>query len=330
MSTIRIPVRLTASSVFAFLPELNCSVDKPDLSIDFSDLSFALPFGSLLLACSLHDWLKQRNERELLTEFICPEDQDAIGYLSHIGFFEFIGHRLGKKPGEALGGSTYVPIRVVDAATLENLRTQSAEPAGRTVSKVSGQLAEVLTRKNQFKINAPIAYCFREIMRNVFEHAATNHCLVCAQRWTNGTVEIAIIDRGRGILESLRERYDHKDADEALRAAIRPGISRSAPNKDDDEWANSGFGLFVLSEIGKSLGSFTIISRGASLKAKNSELSLSERSFPGTAIQLRMTKPKGCNFQEYIEKIIAEGERLASGRGQRAHASKSSQSVFYK
>jgi anti-sigma regulatory factor (Ser/Thr protein kinase) len=328
-TTIKIPDTLTASSVFAFLPKMQSVKDSPRIIIDFDALKFALPYGSLLLACFLKDWMGDRAHRGYRTELLYPKERESINYLGHIGFFKFIGHEYGKEPGEAAGGGTYIPIRIIDKNDLDHIRGSNSEPAGKTISKVAKELTEVLTQKNQFKVNAPISYCFREIIRNVFEHAATDRCFLCAQRWSD-EVEIAIIDQGRGIPESLHERYDFKSPEEALRAAIKPGISRSIPSKDDDEWANSGFGLYVLSEIGSKLGAFSISSRGASLEVDESGVDLSDRSFPGTAIRLRMTRPKGLNFQVFIEEIIAEGEKFASGEGRRTQASKSSRITAYK
>jgi hypothetical protein len=161
-----------------------------------------------------------------------------------------------------------------------------------------------------------------------FEHAQTDTCAVAAQRY-GGSIEIAIADTGIGILGSLSPAFpDLKNDADALEMALRPGISRvSAAEAGDSEWGNSGFGLYVLSELGRRAGFFCLLSGRGSVK-----LPLVEgkdeipHQFTGTFIRLEVEKPKGKNFEGFIQQIIEKGERETAASPFLRRASKSTKS----
>jgi hypothetical protein len=103
-----------------------------------------------------------------------------------------------------------------------------------------------------------LAYCFTEIIRNVFEHADVDGCIIMGQKYASHVVEIAVLDVGRGIYASLREGYPNLERARALMRAVEPGISltRSVARKGSD--LNAGFGLYVLSELGRRHGEFKL------------------------------------------------------------------------
>jgi hypothetical protein len=59
-----------------------------------------------------------------------------------------------------------------------------------------------------------------------------------AQKYMGTQVELAVLDFGRGIHASLSEAFPGITPDEALRAAIRPGISRSLHEEGRGKWEN--------------------------------------------------------------------------------------------
>lgn len=78
-----------------------------------------------------------------------------------------------------------------------------------------------------------------------------------------------------------------------------------------DEWANSGFGLYMVNEICKHLnGSFCIISYGNYILIDNHGIKYGETEFKGTAIGMRVPS-KISNAQKIISKISAQGEMQA-------------------
>ena len=127
----------------------------------------------------------------------------------------------------------------------------------------------------------------------------------------------------KGIRASLSNRHAISDDLAALKRAIEPGVSGASPGSDDDRWANSGFGLFVLSEVGRKFGRFTLCSGGACLVAVEDEAKITTGTFHGTAVQLRMKRPAGTNLGDLIDRIIQDGEARTAAEGQPRRASKS-------
>jgi hypothetical protein len=256
---------------------------------------------------------------------------DAHGYLAHMGFFRSIGFDKGKRPGEAAKGATYVPITILTLHDLEQNRRSMMTPTGDlphlgdAIERESMRLAALVTQDKRPRINRPIAYCFREIIRNVFEHAEIDTCAVYAQKWANGVIEVAIVDRGIGIHASLLPKLELASDADALRAAITPGVS-SKRGKDESAWTNSGFGLYILSELGKQLGVFKLCSGITELRAEDGNLREEDHiaSFTGTAVGLKIRQLATTEFSKLIKKIADEGEAQALVRGEPVKASKSS------
>ena len=112
------PRALNDRSALAFTAKLPRYVTAADLTIDFAPLRFARPYATLILAEVLRDFVSERASWGLETQveeegLFVGELQPAISYLSHVGFFEYIGVGLGNAPGVARGGPTYLPITVV-------------------------------------------------------------------------------------------------------------------------------------------------------------------------------------------------------------------------
>ncbi len=115
-----------------------------------------------------------------------------------------------------------------------------------------------------------LQYLLREAIRNIPEHAETDDVWLCGQYWHNRDLaEIAILDEGIGIFKSISHNQVHRayisSNEEALRWALKPGVSvafiPSRGQRDDDPWANSGYGLYMISEICKlTEGWFTLAS----------------------------------------------------------------------
>lgn len=143
----------------------------------------------------------------------------------------------------------------------------------------------------------------------------------CAQYWpTFDLVELAIMDEGIGIKESLLSNSAYQNLidtdEEALRYAVSPGISRTfghgAVNLSNDEWANSGYGLYMISHICAELGgSFIIASGESALKIDDHGLKAYAKPchIQGTAICLRVRLLQMGNYEEIARKILNKGKR---------------------
>ncbi len=313
-----LPACLDESSAFQFLAKLRYTLPEAQCAqaffIDFAPVRFAEPFGALLIGSGLTRFLCDLPDYIRLSNGGIDLSKPAHSYLAHVGFFDLFGLPTGKALGQAPGGTNYLPITEMERSDLEGESVRKGRLLAEVVQQHAEKFAVVLTQKHSLKTNRPIAYCLREIIRNVFEHAATDLCLVAAQRWNDETVEMAILDEGRGIRASLAERHVFEDDLSALEAALRAGVSRAAIGAEDEFWANSGFGLYVLSELGRRLGSFTLCSGRAVVRTGGEGGSgLLPCDFAGTAVKLRLKRPKGENLENMIQAIIREGESATGG-----------------
>lgn len=84
-------------------------------------------------------------------------------------------------------------------------------------------------------------------------------------------------------------------------------------NKLEDEWANSGFGLYMVSKICEELeGSFVLASGNKYIKIKkDGEIKLGETIFKGTAVKVTIQTNKISNSRQMINKIAMQGEKQA-------------------
>jgi len=313
MSTITLPPELNALSALSLASSLNSFGTTPEVVVDFSALLSMEPFGLLLTGAALRTLFRARNFQRINASGI-HAGNPAHEYLAHIGFFKWIGISAGNAPGGVTGGITWLPVTTLTRVELNRRSGETGKPIGDVIHQECERLAKLLTQSSQMKINRPLAYCLREVIRNVFEHADADRCVLCAQRTADGNVELAVIDQGRGIRRSLEERLTLASDEEALRAAIKAGVSRRPSDDPDNPWGNSGFGLFVLSELGRELGVFRVVSGTAGLHIAGGESHVEATSFKGTAIQLRLRRRTGTSLVDFIESVITRGESTQGGK----------------
>lgn len=242
-------------------------------------------------------------------------------YLGTMGFFKYISPQLGigKFPGESKGSDNYIPITAIEFNELkeDNYKKGNYAVMGNLIEEESGRLAKVISRDNT-ELHKLLTYLIREILRNTHEHAKTDTSWICGQYWPSyDKAEIGIVDEGIGIFESLTLNEAHKkyitDNKCALQWALKAGILESfRPSKKDggkDEWANSGYGLYMASEICKYLhGSFLLISYGNYILIDDGNTEIGETSFEGTAIRMEIPTNNINSAKDIISHIANKGE----------------------
>jgi hypothetical protein len=311
---ISCPSELSAtSSALQFSEQMRSAGDTPLLILDFRRLRFAKPFATLLVAQTIREVAEARRLRGLKTRYLksgfaVGERSAAIDYLGHVGFFEYAGIEFGNQPGEALGSSTYLPITVLSRTDLE--ARYPGEKIQEAVTLKCRRLAALLSPDEAER--DVMMYCFREIVRNVFEHAETDQCTLMAQKYSGDLVQIAIADEGIGVPTSLAKAHAFSSTEEALRAALRPGVSSNLGGQTGDKWDNTGYGLFVASELGKATGSFCIISGGTLLNVSGAGETIFPFPLRGTAVRLTVSTADAEYFSNRLQQIVEEGERLAA------------------
>ena len=283
------------------------------------------PFPMLIISSSIRR-LKQRHTGEkgslrLNTTY-------ANSYAKHMGFYKACGWNLGNDIGEATGSSKYLPINKISMTELEERSKLNRTVIQEEIEKQAREMATVLSQKD-IMLGDALTFLLREIIRNTPEHGKTDEVWYCAQYWPSyDLVELAIMDEGCGLYESLKSNksladYINNDAD-ALEYAVKPGISRAVnlmkKRNVDDEWANSGYGLYMASQICIGLGgSFTIASGNKALHLQANEKSdaytrtFYDTDFKGTAIAVRIKTNKILEFEKIRREAVQKGERLAKG-----------------
>lgn len=283
----------------------NLDIDSNEhLEFDFVPYGENNPFSNLVIINSLR---RCRKENPNVSMSCNPKDED--GYLSHIGFYQAIGTRLGKRVGQAIPNSNYVPIRELDLY-------------GQNPYLVIPKTAEQLAATLQFdpSLQSLLTYSFIETIRNVFEHSDVHKLLVSAQKWpSHQLVEIAVADAGCGIKNSLGKRFALNELD-LLKLACKPGISalsNYAYLEDLDPWRNSGYGLYMIKELCLAYGgSFMICSGNYALRFfvnffGEIGTGVYRTNYSGTALSLRFRTDSKTEFDKIRDGIVKRGEEEA-------------------
>jgi hypothetical protein len=236
-------------------------------------------------------------------------------YPAHMGYFQCVNQEYGKRPGEAFGCCNYVPITYI---SLKELRDASAERfllVPEYIEELFHPLATVLSRQDP-RVEKIFLYAIREMVRNIEEHSQADGVWFAGQYWPSyGLVEIAILDEGIGIYNSLSESgfYHFQDEEEAILMSLQPGISKAFRGKQhsDGIFDNSGYGLFMTSQVCGYGGCFTVCSSHKSLTIRNNNVTITDVAFQGTAIQMQLRVKELAKIPNLLIEISKKGTSLS-------------------
>jgi len=112
----------------------------------------------------------------------------------------------------------------------------------------------------------PIRYVISELTRNVLEHARTaNGAFICAQFYKESkTLSLGIADAGVGIRKALSQSHLTTSDWDALRLALRPGITGTTRRIGGNEY-NAGAGLFFTKSIACASRNYFLVYSGSAL-----------------------------------------------------------------
>lgn len=245
-----------------------------------------------------------------------------LGYAAHMGFFDYLGLSFGSPMGAAQGGETYVPLTERKTSEVRAGASASAVPVGEHIHGEAERLAAVLTRGTGGDLEDTLAYSIREIIRNVVEHSEADSYTFAAQYWPGRQeVEMVVSDQGIGLARSLRENPNLSVvADEdALLTAVKPGMSSKAWRKTrhHDDWANSGYGLFMTEGLCRLGGAFHLMSGDAMLEVRGQERRIRPSSWSGTVVVLRLDTSQLRALGDSLSDLRDEGRRLE--RAEKGH-----------
>ncbi len=301
-------------------------LSEPLIIFDFRQLRFAHPFPTLYFAEVLREFVAQRKSAGYETKILLSNPQSgayhgAQSYLAHIGFFKYINIDLGNAPGMPTRNPRYTPITIISLDTLHSVQLHGT--LLNSIQNESDRLAGIISSTEEQAIM--MAYCFREIIRNVFEHSHCDSCVVMGQRWANDWAEISILDRGIGISRSLMTVNHNWTEAQALRQSLQPGVTRVDTRLSGE---NSGFGLWITSEIGRQLGQFLICSNQYAIGIDRAQQDRTmAANLSGTAVRLRLQTTQADYFPNLLQNIVLRGEEIfAINFGYPRNASRESRS----
>jgi hypothetical protein len=291
-----------------------------DYMIDFGPLKWLEPFGMLYFARQLRTFANERKPSRCQAK-----NHQGHGYAAHMAFFQSFGLDFGKEAGAAPGNEAYIPITEVNIRKFHIEAGQSQVQVQEVIETHCARLAAVLARNEGGPLQHTLGFSLREIFRNVTEHSNADSIWFAAQYWpSKQLVELSILDQGRGIRTTL-SRNPHliiNSDEDAIRLALKPGISGRAyeggPKLRDDAWANSGYGLFMTSQICARGGSFALCSGDRGLLLNGETEKVIDAGFSGTAIRMRIYVPEVRGLNEALKELSKRGEELAGKAGKSA------------
>ncbi len=319
---IRFP-NLVTSNALTICEKLPRISDDKIFYFDVSNITNYEPLPMLLTAAAIRDFRNQRSLTSTDTQLRFKDNSD-YQYACHMGFFQAAGFPQGKSPGEAPGSTSYIPLTKINIKELidKSIDEGHFKDRGEIIELEAKRLSRVLSQ-GQREFQKLLQYLLREAIRNIPEHAETNDVWICGQYWQNrDEAEIAILDEGIGVYSSLSKNSVHRryidNNEEALRWALKPGVSASFnPSKgqrNEDVWANSGYGLFMISEICKlTRGWFTFVSGDNCVRVYPNNTAVCSTHYHGTALGIRVRPSKISNCDAIISQARYNGEETAKG-----------------
>ncbi|MEI8716336.1 ATP-binding protein [Mesorhizobium sp. ISC11] len=315
---VEVPGATDVAHMALFARELRSIQASEEIQLDFGEVRFTSPAWLAIIGGSLrqlkidHPKIKRRalNYRHL-------------GYAGHMGFFGYLGLNFGSPLGAALGSETYVPLTERFTAEVRCAAAEKMVPVGEHIHAEAERLAAVLTCTDSGALQDTLAYAIREIIRNVVEHSEAHSYTFAAQYWpSRQEVEMVVSDQGIGLASSLRQNSNlsiESDAD-ALTTAIQPGMSSKAWRKSrhDDDWANSGYGLFMTEGLCRLGGIFQLMSGDVVLDIRGAQKRLHPASWAGTVVVLRLDTSQLRALSETLQDLRDEGRRME--RAAKGHA----------
>lgn len=315
-TVIHVPKSLDLPSALAFSIYLADVGVSDEFVFDFAQTGTVEPFPMLLVSSEI---------RRLVARYPDAKTECAnfrhMSYAGHMGFFQAFGLDFGKAPGQAKGNSRYLPMKLLDCEALERSAAEKGNEVGDEVEGESKHIAAMLCGSDSGTVFETLSYSVREMIRNVVEHSRASQVGICAQLWPiMNRVEVAILDRGIGVRESLLENphIDPSDDKRAINYALMPAVSgkafKGSRRKQRGPWANSGFGLYLTSRICRNGGNFFIASgrTGMLLTTKSEGKRYFDCKFGGTAIRMVIRIDQVGDLRDVLEKYRNEGYLIQS------------------
>lgn len=275
MTSLVCPAYLTVKSPDSLIGLCAAALAAEDsVMLDARALRFADPFGLALLGATFY-MLQQRGQTVRVAGLT-----DAVGgYLQRMDVFEGVelvdcalprGQRHDQSDG------------LVELTRLDQ-RNQIDRAANQLAEALVGRMPDIDPNEpcdemscvnTADRITIPISYALTELLNNAMSHARLkghgDACVWVASQYyrSNGRLQLAVVDNGCGMLETLREHSSLRDlprkADlDAILAALRPRVSCNRDLGVFSDSVNQGIGLTTTARIAEHAGGRLVIVSGA-------------------------------------------------------------------
>lgn len=313
---IAAPTSLTLPEAISFCELIQTLEVEQEYLFDFSRTTGLVePFGMLMVSSEIRKLIRKHPESKVR----CSGFRH-MSYAGHMGFFQAFGLDFGKKPGEAAGSKSYIPLTIMRTEEIVDAATRNAREVGEEVDELCARLCETLCATDEGAVFDTLRYSMRELIRNVIEHSEAQQFGFCSQYWpSKGRAEVAILDRGVGLRQSLslNPHIDASDDKRAINYAMMPAVSGKAfkgarrPRRSSP-WNNSGFGLYMTSRICRNGGSFFLGSgeAGMLLTSGKDAKRYFDMRHQGTVIRMRIDTRQVNDLRESLARYRAEGEEI--------------------
>jgi len=297
---------LTESQMNDLLSRLDVlTLTSSEIYLDFSKMYKVRSLGMLLFI----NFIDSKRKQGIVFFKTDGKNDRGYSYAKHCGFFYYLS--FDDNYISSRNTPYFFPITSISYGDLYKFGDVHTG-----IVSESEKLARILSGDLNKDVLQILSYVLRELIRNTFEHTAAHRVLISAQcHSSEKKIEFVISDSGEGIRQvlSVNKDLEINSNSEALENAVKPGVSGNGFNRQsqkiDDVWENSGFGLYVTSEILNLLGSFTIISSNARLIKIDDRVITSKFACIGTSIRLEINIDKLKTIdKDIISSVVAKGE----------------------
>lgn len=316
---IPVPSKLGFDETLDFARLIQAQPRDIRIIFDFGSMGHIEPFAFVMISAVVSDLVNS-----MPSGSVYAKNYESHTYHAHMGFFKAFNLDFGNAPGEAKGGPRYIPITIQDVVAIQRDAVLGGEAVGQVVNGHALGLARVLAHEENGDLVETFRYSLCEIIRNVAEHSKSQNVVFCAQYWpTKDRAEIAILDRGIGIYETLKcnPHLNVESQQHALNLSLLPGVSgksfqgaRRSPNSkfpDKKYWENSGYGLYMTSRMCRSEGSFFIGSHDSAVFLCGGEKRYPTFDFPGTTVRMVFKPSSIGKIKDVLQHFDVEGREIA-------------------
>lgn len=302
---IIIPSHLLFNETLIFIDSFKDLRQIKNYVFDFKNLRRIDPFSLLCLSSEMQIFKHNNPESKF-----SAKNYEHRTYEAHMGFFQAFGLKYGKVPGEANNNNNYIPITLYNVQDIKNSARDLLIHPGEYLTDRADEISEILTRGSSIELKEVLTYCIREIFRNIVEHSHSTMFGFCAQYLPSlNKVVFAVLDRGIGINSSISQnpKLIIENDLQAIYESLKPGVSGKVysgqKNKPKGDWANSGYGLFMTSNICKKGGSFFIASNSKGILQTLNSTKEFDLNIVGTGLILTIDTNRISNLKTMLTEL---------------------------